>query len=241
MQAGLKNAYESIKAFSETDFTEDLKKFDVPTLVMHGEDDQIVPVKDSARKSARLIKGAQEIYYPGAPHGLTATHPGPGQHATCSRSCAADQPDAAGAGGPGSPGDAVRDLFDLVFVFALTRIMALDRAAADPACHGARLLLLVFLWIAWGSYTWLGNQTPADVGVVRAGVPRRHGGVVRRRAGHAPWEAWSPGPGLDGPLLLALAYVLLRVVHLTLYHWAAGSVPGLRARIRFFASISALS
>jgi len=73
MQAGLKNAYESIKAFSETDFTEDLKKIDVPTLVMHGEDDQIVPVKDSAVKSARLIKGAKEIYYPGAPHGLTAT------------------------------------------------------------------------------------------------------------------------------------------------------------------------
>jgi non-heme chloroperoxidase len=73
MQAGLKNAYESIKAFSETDFTEDLKKFDVPTLVMHGEDDQIVPVKDAAKKSTRLIKGAKEIYYPGAPHGLTAT------------------------------------------------------------------------------------------------------------------------------------------------------------------------
>jgi non-heme chloroperoxidase len=74
MQAGTKNAYESIKAFSETDFTEDLEKIDVPTLVMHGEDDQIVPVKDSAKKSARLIKGAKEIYYPGAPHGLTATH-----------------------------------------------------------------------------------------------------------------------------------------------------------------------
>jgi len=74
MQAGLKNAYESIKAFSETDFTEDLKKFDVPTLVMHGEDDQIVPIKDSAKKSAKLIKGAQEIYFPGRPHGLTATH-----------------------------------------------------------------------------------------------------------------------------------------------------------------------
>ncbi len=74
MQAGLKNAYESIKAFSETDFTEDLKKIEVPTLVMHGEDDQIVPVKDSAKKSARLIRGAKEIYYPGAPHGLTATH-----------------------------------------------------------------------------------------------------------------------------------------------------------------------
>jgi len=74
MQAGLKNAYESIKAFSETDFTEDLKKFDVPTLIMHGEDDQIVPINDTAKKSAKLIKGAKEIYYPGLPHGLTATH-----------------------------------------------------------------------------------------------------------------------------------------------------------------------
>jgi non-heme chloroperoxidase len=74
MQSGLKNAHESIKAFSETDFTEDLKKFDIPTLVLHGEDDQIVPVKDSAMKAARLIRGAKEIYYPGAPHGITATH-----------------------------------------------------------------------------------------------------------------------------------------------------------------------
>ena len=74
MQAGLKNAYESIKAFSETDFTEDLKRIDVPALVLHGEDDQIVPIKDSAKKSAKLIKGAKEIYYPGAPHGITATH-----------------------------------------------------------------------------------------------------------------------------------------------------------------------
>jgi non-heme chloroperoxidase len=74
MQAGLKNAYDSIKAFSETDFTEDLKTFDIPTLVMHGEDDQIVPVHNSAKKAAQLIKGAVEIYYPGLPHGLTATH-----------------------------------------------------------------------------------------------------------------------------------------------------------------------
>jgi non-heme chloroperoxidase len=75
MQAGLQNAYDSIKAFSETDFTEDLKKFDIPTLVLHGEDDQIVPVKNSGKKSAQLIKGATEIYYPGLSHGLTATHP----------------------------------------------------------------------------------------------------------------------------------------------------------------------
>jgi non-heme chloroperoxidase len=74
MQSGLKSAYECIRAFSETDFTEDLKRFDVPTLVLHGEDDQIVPVRDSAMKSARLIRGAKDIYYPGAPHGITATH-----------------------------------------------------------------------------------------------------------------------------------------------------------------------
>jgi non-heme chloroperoxidase len=74
MQAGAKAAYECVKAFSETDFTEDLKKIEVPALVLHGEDDQIVPVKDSAKKSARIIKRATEIYYPGAPHGITATH-----------------------------------------------------------------------------------------------------------------------------------------------------------------------
>jgi len=73
MQAGIKGSYESIKAFSETDFTEDLRQMDMPTLVMHGEDDQIVPVHDAGKKSARILKDAREIYYPGAPHGLTAT------------------------------------------------------------------------------------------------------------------------------------------------------------------------
>jgi non-heme chloroperoxidase len=74
MQSGLKNAYDSVKAFSETDFNEDLKKIDIPTLVLHGDDDQIVPVQDSSKKSVQLIRGAKAIYYPGLPHGLTATH-----------------------------------------------------------------------------------------------------------------------------------------------------------------------
>lgn len=74
MTAGLKNAYECIKAFSETDFTLDLAKFDVPTLIVHGEDDQIVPIADSAHKAAKLVKGARTIFYPGLPHGLTSTH-----------------------------------------------------------------------------------------------------------------------------------------------------------------------
>jgi non-heme chloroperoxidase len=62
MQVGLKNTYEYVKAFSETDFTEDLKKFDVPTLFLHGEDDQVVPLNASAKRAARLVKGATEIY-----------------------------------------------------------------------------------------------------------------------------------------------------------------------------------
>jgi non-heme chloroperoxidase len=74
MQAGLKNSYECVKAFSETDFREDLKKFDVPTLVLHGEDDQVVPIDISGRKTAKLVKGAQAIFYPAAPHGITDTH-----------------------------------------------------------------------------------------------------------------------------------------------------------------------
>jgi non-heme chloroperoxidase len=74
MQTGLKNSYECIKAFSETDFREDLKKFDIPTLVLHGEDDQVVPIDISGRKTAKLVKGAQAIFYPAAPHGITDTH-----------------------------------------------------------------------------------------------------------------------------------------------------------------------
>lgn len=74
MQAGVQNAYECVKAFSETDFTEDLKTFDVPTLLLHGEDDQIVPVGITARRTAKLVKNVEAIYYPGAPHGIPATH-----------------------------------------------------------------------------------------------------------------------------------------------------------------------
>jgi len=74
MQAGAKNTFDCIKAFSETDFTEDLKKFDVPTLIVHGDDDQIVPIGASALHSARLVKNAILKIYAGAPHGLAYTH-----------------------------------------------------------------------------------------------------------------------------------------------------------------------
>ena len=74
LQAGHKNTYDSIAAFSATDFRADLKKFDVPTLVVHGDDDQIVPIDSSGKASAALVKGAQLIVYKGAPHGLADTH-----------------------------------------------------------------------------------------------------------------------------------------------------------------------
>ena len=70
MQAGFKSALDCIKAFSETDFTEDLKRFDVPTLILHGDDDQIVPIGASALESARLVKGATLKVYPGLGHGM---------------------------------------------------------------------------------------------------------------------------------------------------------------------------
>jgi non-heme chloroperoxidase len=74
MLGGMKPHYDCIKAFSETDFTEDLKKFDVPTLVMHGDDDQIVPIGASGLMSAKIVKGATLKVYPGFPHGMPTTH-----------------------------------------------------------------------------------------------------------------------------------------------------------------------
>ena len=74
MQAGHKNTLDCIKAFSETDFTEDLKKFDVPTLIIHGDDDQIVPIGAAGLASSKLVKNSTLKVYAGAPHGLTATH-----------------------------------------------------------------------------------------------------------------------------------------------------------------------
>jgi non-heme chloroperoxidase len=74
MQVGFKGAYDCIKAFSETDFTEDLKKIDVPTLFIHGDDDQIVPIGAAALIASKIVKGAALKIYPGAPHGLTVTH-----------------------------------------------------------------------------------------------------------------------------------------------------------------------
>jgi non-heme chloroperoxidase len=74
MRAGHKNTFDCIKAFSETDFTEDLRKFDVPTLIVHGDDDQIVPIGAAALRSSKLVKNSTLKIYAGAPHGLADTH-----------------------------------------------------------------------------------------------------------------------------------------------------------------------
>jgi non-heme chloroperoxidase len=74
MLAGFPAAYDCIKAFAQTDFTEDLKRFDVPTLIMHGDDDQIVPIAITALVSSKIVKGATLKVYPGLPHGMCSTH-----------------------------------------------------------------------------------------------------------------------------------------------------------------------
>ena len=74
MQVGFKGAYDCVKAFSETDLTDDLKKIDVPTLIIQGDDDQIVPIDDSGRLSVKIVEDAELKEYPGAPHGLFQTH-----------------------------------------------------------------------------------------------------------------------------------------------------------------------
>ncbi|WP_158603507.1 low temperature requirement protein A [Micromonospora radicis] len=127
--------------------------------------------------------------------------------------------------------------FDLVFVFTLTRIVAFMGKPPDPVAMGRGLLLLTLLWFAWSGYLWLGNQTRVDVPPIRLLVLVAMAGFFV--AALVMPSAWDVGPGLDGPLLLALSYVLLRAVHLALYHWVGE--PVLRLRIRRFAVASVLS
>jgi len=75
MMGGIKAQYDCIKALSETDFTEDLKAISVPTLILHGDDDQIVPIADSSLLSAKVVRDASLRVYPGLPHGMCTTHP----------------------------------------------------------------------------------------------------------------------------------------------------------------------
>ena len=127
--------------------------------------------------------------------------------------------------------------FDLIFVFTLTRIVAFMGKPPDPVAMGRGLLLLMMLWLAWSGYLWLGNQTRVDLPPVRLAVLTAMAGLFV--AALVMPAAWTEGPGLDGPMLLALSYVLLRAVPLTFYYWVSG--PVLRSRLRGFTAASVLA
>ena len=120
--------------------------------------------------------------------------------------------------------------FDLVYVFAFTQVTGY--MAEEHSAHGVLqgLLLLTLLWWTWGGYTWLGNQARADEGVLRAGMVVAMAAMFV--AALTSPEAWQDAPGgLNGPLVLVGAYVLVRCVHLTLYAVAATGDPGLRRQV----------
>ncbi|WP_233512674.1 low temperature requirement protein A [Micromonospora deserti] len=127
--------------------------------------------------------------------------------------------------------------FDLVFVFALIRITEYMSAEASPQTLLKGLIVLLLLWISWLIYSWLGNQARADVGLVRAGTTVAMAGVFL--AALVIPEAWGSAPGPR--LILVLSYVVVRVIHLTLYHRAAGEDRRLHRTIRIYSLITGLS
>jgi low temperature requirement protein LtrA len=120
--------------------------------------------------------------------------------------------------------------FDLAFVFAFTRIIAFMAADVTPLVLLQGLILLVLMWWAWSAYTWLGNQTRADVGpALVAGIGAMAAIFV---VGLLLPDAWNHDAGLPEPLVLAAAYVVVRVLYLTTYWYAAAPDPGLRRQLR---------
>jgi low temperature requirement protein LtrA len=123
--------------------------------------------------------------------------------------------------------------FDLVFVFALTRITAFMAQQPSPATLAEGLLLLLWFWYAWTCYTWLGNRARADVGLIRAGMTVAMAAIFV--AALVIPDAWRHGrEPVDASLTLALAYLVVRALHLALYlHSAAGNQPSRRQVLRF--------
>jgi low temperature requirement protein LtrA len=123
--------------------------------------------------------------------------------------------------------------FDLVFVFALTRITAFMAAAPTATSLAQGLLLLLWFWYAWTCYAWLGNRARADVGLIQAGTTLAMAAIFV--AALITPDAWQHGPQpLDAPMVLALAYVVVRALHLGLYLYsAADNAPARRQVLRF--------
>jgi low temperature requirement protein LtrA len=134
----------------------------------------------------------------------------------------------------------VEIFFDLVFVFAFTRIILLMGNPLTPLNMAHGLLLLMLLWISWSNYTWLGNLARADVGVVRAGMLVGMAAIFV--AALVIPDAWRHGAAeLDAPLILALAYVALTALHLLLYGHVTVGNRRLRTTLRLFASATVFS
>jgi low temperature requirement protein LtrA len=130
--------------------------------------------------------------------------------------------------------------FDLVFVFALTRITELMAQAPTRAVLAQGLLLILWFWYAWTCYAWLGNRTRADVGLVRAGMTVAMAAIFL--AALVIPEAWRRGDGTQGaPLTLALAYIVVRALHLALWLYSAANDPLTRRQVRRFAVPTALA
>ncbi|MGW3614509.1 low temperature requirement protein A [Micromonospora sp. NPDC005163] len=130
--------------------------------------------------------------------------------------------------------------FDLVFVFGFIRVTEFMSARPAPVTLVQGFLVLLLLWIAWLVYSWLGNQARIDVGLIRAGVTVAMAAVFL--AALVIPDVWESGPAALGPrLILVLTYIVLRVIHLVLYHWAAVGNPRLLRTIRLYALSTALS
>ncbi|WP_328421769.1 low temperature requirement protein A [Micromonospora sp. NBC_00389] len=130
--------------------------------------------------------------------------------------------------------------FDLVFVFGLIRVTEFMSARPAPMTLAQGFLVLLLLWISWLVYSWLGNQAQIDVGLIRAGTTVAMAAVFL--AGLVIPDVWKSGPGtLEPRLVLVLAYVVVRVIHLALYYWAAAGDRRLRRTIRLYALSTALS
>ncbi|MBQ0903592.1 low temperature requirement protein A [Micromonospora sp. U21] len=130
--------------------------------------------------------------------------------------------------------------FDLVFVFGFIRVTEFMSARPAPVTMVQGFLVLLLLWNSWLVYSWLGNQARIDVGPIRAGVTVGMAAVFL--AALVIPDVWESGPGALGPrLILVLAYIVVRVIHLVLYHWAAVGSPRLLRTIRVYALTTPLS
>ncbi|RIV40900.1 low temperature requirement protein A [Micromonospora radicis] len=130
--------------------------------------------------------------------------------------------------------------FDLVFVFAFIRVTEFMSERPTPRTLAQGLVVLLLLWICWLVYSWLGNQARIDIGVIRAGTTVAMAAVFL--VALVVPDAWQSGPGMLTPrLILVLAYIVLRTVHLVLYHWAAEGDRRLRRTVHIYAVTTALA